>query len=42
LRLIDAYIHVQNVGEVCPANWKNGAQAIKEDIGSLINYLKNI
>ena len=42
LRLIDAYIHVQNVGEVCPANWKNGAQAIKEDIGSLINYLKII
>ena len=42
LRLIDAYTHVQDVGEVCPANWKNGAQAIKEDIGSLINYLKNI
>jgi peroxiredoxin (alkyl hydroperoxide reductase subunit C) len=42
LRLIDAYTHVQTVGEVCPANWKNGAEAIKEDIGSLINYLKNI
>jgi peroxiredoxin (alkyl hydroperoxide reductase subunit C) len=42
LRLIDAYTHVQTVGEVCPANWKNGAQAIKEDIDSLVNYLKNI
>jgi alkyl hydroperoxide reductase subunit AhpC len=42
LRLIDAYTHVQTVGEACPANWKNGAEAIKEDIGSLINYLKNI
>ena len=42
LRLIDAYTHVQTVGEACPANWKNGAEAIKEDIDSLINYLKNI
>ena len=42
LRLIDAYTHVQTVGEVCPANWKNGAQAIKADIDSLTNYLKNI
>ena len=42
LRLIDAYTHVQNVGEVCPANWKNGAQAIKVDIDSLSDYLKNI
>jgi len=42
LRLIDAYTHVQNVGEVCPANWKNGAEAIKADIDSLTNYLKNI
>jgi len=41
LRLIDAYTHVQTVGEVCPANWKNGTQAIKEDIDSLVNYLKN-
>jgi alkyl hydroperoxide reductase subunit AhpC len=28
------------VGEVCPANWKNGAEAIKKDIDSLVNYLK--
>lgn len=40
LRLIDAYTHVQEVGEVCPANWKNGAEAIKADIDSLVNYLK--
>jgi peroxiredoxin (alkyl hydroperoxide reductase subunit C) len=40
LRLIDAYTHVQEVGEVCPANWKNGAEAIKKDIDSLVNYLK--
>ena len=29
LRLIDAYAHVQTHGEVCPANWEEGKEAMK-------------
>lgn len=29
LRLIDAYTHVQKHGEVCPANWEEGKEAMK-------------
>jgi alkyl hydroperoxide reductase subunit AhpC len=28
LRLIDAYTHVQEKGEVCPANWEEGKEAM--------------
>lgn len=28
LRLIDAYTHVQTNGEVCPANWEEGKEAM--------------
>ena len=28
LRLIDAYTHVQEKGEVCPANWEEGKDAM--------------
>ena len=28
LRLIDAYSHVQEYGEVCPANWQEGEKAM--------------
>ena len=28
IRLIDAYAHVQNHGEVCPANWEEGKTAM--------------
>ncbi|HLN94312.1 MAG TPA: peroxiredoxin, partial [Flavobacterium sp.] len=28
LRLIDAYTHVQTKGEVCPANWEEGKEAM--------------
>ena len=38
LRLIDAYTHVQNVGEVCPANWKKGKKSIKPTNEGLIDY----
>ena len=41
LRLIDAYTHVQEKGEVCPANWEEGKEAMKENRGGVIDYLSN-
>ncbi len=29
LRILDALIHVEKSGEVCPANWNSGAKAMK-------------
>lgn len=40
LRLLDAYTHFQHHGEVCPANWKKGDQALvatKEGLGVFFN-----
>ena len=39
LRLIDAYTHVQEVGEVCPANWQKGEEAMYADRNSTAAYL---
>lgn len=39
LRLIDAYAHVQKFGEVCPANWEEGKDAMKADRNSTADYL---
>jgi peroxiredoxin (alkyl hydroperoxide reductase subunit C) len=39
LRLIDAYAHVQQYGEVCPANWKQGDDAMKANRSSTADYL---
>jgi len=39
LRLIDAYTHVQEHGEVCPANWQSGQEAIKANTESTADYL---
>lgn len=39
LRLIDAYTHVQENGEVCPANWQEGAQAMNADREGVAEYL---
>ncbi|WP_396195049.1 peroxiredoxin [Flavobacterium sp.] len=39
LRLIDAYTHVQTVGEVCPANWNKGQEAMTADRLSTAAYL---
>ena len=39
LRLIDAYTHVQKHGEVCPANWEEGKDAMKADRKSTAEYL---
>ncbi len=41
LRLIDAYTHVQKHGEVCPANWEEGKDAMKADRTSTADYLAN-
>ena len=41
LRLIDAYTHVQEKGEVCPANWEEGKDAMTENRGGVIDYLSN-
>jgi len=39
LRLIDAYTHVQTNGEVCPANWEEGKDAMTADRKSTAEYL---
>lgn len=39
LRLIDAYAHVQKNGEVCPANWEKGKDAMSADRNSTAEYL---
>lgn len=41
LRLIDAYTHVQTKGEVCPANWEKGKDAMNADRNSTANYLSS-
>ena len=39
LRLIDAYAHVQTHGEVCPANWEEGKEAMSADREGVASYL---
>jgi len=39
LRLVDAYTHVQEKGEVCPANWEEGKDAMKADRKGVASYL---
>jgi len=39
LRLIDAYAHVQNFGEVCPANWEEGKDAMNANRDGVASYL---
>jgi len=39
LRLIDAYTHVQTNGEVCPANWEEGKDAMKPNAKGTAEYL---
>lgn len=41
LRLVDAYTHIQQYGEVCPANWQEGKDAMKADAESTAAYLSN-
>ncbi|GLR16251.1 peroxiredoxin [Portibacter lacus] len=39
LRLIDAFTHVQEKGEVCPANWEEGKQAMDANASGVAEYL---
>lgn len=39
IRLIDAYTHVQTKGEVCPANWEEGKEAMTADRKGVASYL---
>jgi peroxiredoxin (alkyl hydroperoxide reductase subunit C) len=39
LRLIDAYTHVQKNGEVCPANWEEGKDAMSANRDGVASYL---
>lgn len=40
LRLIDAFAHVQKYGEVCPANWEEGKDAMHATSKGVAEYLK--
>ncbi|WP_299684793.1 peroxiredoxin [uncultured Dokdonia sp.] len=39
IRLIDAYTHVQQNGEVCPANWTEGEEAMNANREGVATYL---
>lgn len=39
IRLIDAYTHVQTNGEVCPANWEEGKDAMNANRDGVASYL---
>lgn len=39
LRLVDAYTHVQEKGEVCPANWEDGKEAMSANRDGVASYL---
>ena len=39
IRLIDAYTHVQEKGEVCPANWEDCKEAMKPNAKDTATYL---
>jgi len=41
LRLIDAYTHVQENGEVCPANWEEGKEALQANRTGVAEYLSH-
>lgn len=39
LRMVDAYTHIQKHGEVCPANWEEGKDAMSANRNSTAEYL---
>lgn len=39
LRMVDALQHFENNGEVCPANWNKGEEAMKESHEGVAEYL---
>ena len=42
IRLLDAIIHVEKFGEVCPANWEEGKQAMSATKEGVAEYLSNV
>lgn len=40
LRMVDCLQHFEENGEVCPANWSKGKDAMKEDHDAVADYLK--
>ena len=41
LRIIDAFAHIQKHGEVCPANWEEGKDAMNATSAGVAEYLKS-
>ncbi|WP_310994378.1 peroxiredoxin [Aequorivita marina] len=41
IRLVDAYTHVQEKGEVCPANWEEGKEAMQASREGVASYLSH-
>ena len=41
IRLIDAFTHVQEKGEVCPANWEEGKDAMNANRDGVQDYLSS-
>jgi peroxiredoxin (alkyl hydroperoxide reductase subunit C) len=41
IRIIDAFTHVQKHGEVCPANWEEGKDAMNATKNGVADYLKS-
>ena len=39
LRMVDAYTHIQEKGEVCPANWTKGDDGMKASFEGVAHYL---
>jgi peroxiredoxin 2/4 len=39
LRMVEALVHVEKYGEVCPANWEEGKDAMKANKESVASYL---
>lgn len=41
IRIIDAQLHVEQYGEVCPANWEEGKEAMKATTEGVAAYFSN-
>jgi peroxiredoxin (alkyl hydroperoxide reductase subunit C) len=41
LRMVDALLHFEDKGEVCPANWEKGQDAMEESHSGVASYLSS-
>lgn len=41
IRLIDAQLHIEKFGEVCPANWEEGKEAMTATTKGVTDYFNN-